>query len=41
VSAALRAFADPTCAALVPRTLEHDSEKWVPVLGKDHAQRRS
>src|SRR4051794_39449931 len=24
-----------------PVALEHDPEKWIPVFGKDHAQRRS
>jgi hypothetical protein len=25
----------------VPRGLEHDPEKWVPVFGKDHAPKIS
>jgi NAD(P)-dependent dehydrogenase (short-subunit alcohol dehydrogenase family) len=25
-------------SALVPKVLEHDPEKWIPVFGQDHAQ---
>src|SRR5262245_11223858 len=25
------------CPRILPRILEHDPEKWIPVFGKDHA----